>query len=740
VTSLRAILLRNTLTVFNALNAVVVGSLAVAWWYTKDQRLLLDSLGVCTVIFSNMAVGIVQEWRAHRAARAATIVLDTELSVNRNGTTIAIRRSELRVDDVVALRRGDVVPADGVVLSSDALEVDASILTGESAPHRAVVGSDVFAGAACVAGRGTLRVLHPAGEGLADRINASTHRSVLRSSPMQRKINVLFEWSFGIAVVLAIADVLLSNGEAFDVDRIRRIATLVLGLIPEGLVFFTTITLTLGVLRLAKYGIVVQHLPAVETFASVTAVCMDKTGTLTENRLRVATIVPWDTKQSPEYVQNLISHYALACADDGQTIEAIRAALPTQGTPAQTESTIPFSSSRGFGALRVSASQPWAVLGSPNQLLSTTEQGALEERLQAAGIASMRTVLFAHAQRVDNDAAFDLVPVAIIALADTVRPQAKELVEYFHQSGVELHVCTGDAPEHVVALFAQASVSVPAENIHARMKPHDKRHFVESLQASGHHVAMVGDGVNDLPALTQADVGIAVDGAHSMATLVSDIAFTQPAFHSVPDLVEQGRAIMRTILNVARLFIGKNVVLLLISAMAASGALTYPLTPRRGALLSVLGVGIPAVVLAARGFNTHVIASFPRELFAYIARLAVAVSASVACVAFLNVLHAHPEALFCTIVVSVVVSSMFVDRRDAKGTKHLAAWAVGLIAMWIGLMLWTHAPMPVAILQTFYELPLLSPAELLPLLPSIGLAAVVTLLVHLVPLRLPPRV
>lgn len=715
------------MTVFNALNAVIVGALAVAWWHTSDERLLLDSLGVCTVIVSNMAIGVVQEWRAYRAARAATIQLAAIHHVLRDGRDVTVRADDLRPNDVIHLHRGDAIPADGVIVESDGLEVDASILTGESHAVGAAVGSAVFAGTACVAGQGTLRVERPAAEGLAARINAQARAHVLRTSPMQRRINILFEWSFGIAVALAVADVVLANGQALDVDRIRRIATLVLGLIPEGLVFFTTITLTLGVLRLSKFGIVVQHLPAVESFAAVTSVCMDKTGTLTENRLHVAGVVTLDASVDGA---ELLAKYLAATSDEGQTIDAVRHFVQQVARP-DVEGAVPFSSARAFGALRL-VRFGWLVLGSPERLLTTPQQEALRKQLRQQDLHAMRVLVLAKAEHATADGVEHALPILAIAMADVVRPQAQELVTFFQESGVELHVCSGDAEAHVQSLLDSARVELPAGHIHARMQPQQKQDFVRHLQTQ-HHVAFMGDGVNDLPAMKQADVSVAVDGAHGMARLVADIAFTRPAFHAVPDLVRNGRAVMRTILNVARLFIGKNVVLLLVSALAAIGAMPYPLTPRRGALLSVLAVGIPAMVLAARGRNHAAIASFPRELATYLVRTGTSVIIAMMVVQSVPFLNTHHEALFCAIVASVIVSAVFVDKQDRQAVLHLSYWALALVGAWIALMMWHSAPLPVAVVQAFYELPLLDLDGVACIVPVLAVAAIISVVSHSIP-------
>jgi cation-transporting ATPase E len=722
--------------VFNALNAVIVGALAVTWWYTSDERLLLDSLGVCTVIVCNMAIGIVQEWRAYRAARAATIQLNATHTVLRDGHHVTVQADDLRPNDELDLHRGDAVPADGVIIASDGLEIDASVLTGESHAVWAAVGSTVHAGTACVAGRGTLRVVRPAAEGLAARINAQTRAHVLRTSPMQRRINILFEWSFGIAVALAVADVVLANGQALDVDRIRRIATLVLGLIPEGLVFFTTITLTLGVLRLSKFGIVVQHLPAVESFAAVTAVCMDKTGTLTENRLHVVGSAMLNTSANGHA---LLADYLAATSDEGQTIEALRSCVDRRSVARpDVVAAVPFSSARAFGALRF-VNHGWLVLGSPERLLTPPQQEVLHQRLGEEGLHAMRVLVLANADNVTPDSVDHTQPIMAIALADVVRPQARQLATFFQESDVELHVCSGDAEAHVQSLLGLAHVELPAGHIHARMQPQQKQDFVKQLQRR-HHVAFVGDGVNDLPAMKQADVSVAVDGAHGMARMVADIAFTRPAFHAVPDLVRNGRAVMRTILNVARLFIGKNVVLLLVSALTALGAMPYPLTPRRGALLSVLAVGIPAVVLAARGRNHAAIVSFPRELATYLVRTGASVLVVILSVQGIPFLGAHSEALFCAIVASVITSAVFVDKHDRLAVLHLTYWVLALMGAWIALMLWPSAPLPVAVVQAFYELPLLDVHGLARLLPAMALAAIVSIVSHSIPLPFHRRV
>ncbi|MEY3385797.1 MAG: hypothetical protein RIR53_608, partial [Bacteroidota bacterium] len=275
------IVVQNAFTLFNIVNAIVVGLLTVAYISTRDARLVWDSLGVMTVVVANTLLAIVQEIRAHRALERAVILRRTPVTITRNGATLIVQPDDVVVGDIISLKRGEAVPADGRVLTCRGAELDASLMTGESDPHPLAVDDTVPSGSWCVAGSFTMLVTATGINTQAAHIEAIAQRVDLSPSPLQRKVNILFTSSFILALILAAIDVAMTGTSMLtDVDSMRRVATLVLGMIPEGLVFFSTITFVTGIIRMARLGVTVQKLAALEGLANADVVCFDKTGTL----------------------------------------------------------------------------------------------------------------------------------------------------------------------------------------------------------------------------------------------------------------------------------------------------------------------------------------------------------------------------------------------------------------------------------------------------------------------------
>ncbi|MDZ4745238.1 MAG: HAD-IC family P-type ATPase [bacterium] len=741
---LGAIVAENLLTVFNVINALIIGLLAWLFAVNDDARLLLDSVGILSVVIANTLIAIVQEVRAHRALERALLTMTPRASVIRNDEVLSINREDVVVDDLLIVRRGDVVAADAEVIYAEGLELDESLLTGESQPAEATPGRTVHAATHCTAGIGVVRVAHVGSDSMAARITAMAKRYSFAPSPMQRTVNRLFEGWFVFAVVMAAIEVVLSASTILqDVDEIRRIATLLVGLIPEGLVFFATITVTLSVVRITKKGVVVQKLSALESFASAEVVCMDKTGTLTESRLSVHGVEPLSESTVLD-CSTMLRSYADASLDEGQTIDALKGIelIDHQGHPIQVQKFNPsarvaFSSVRKYSALRIGEpldENPWLVLGSADSVLTSSHPlwQDVMGRAAARGWQELRLVLLAKAADQDGAPAIGIAatPICWCALDDTVRTDAKDALVLFSEMGVKVVFLTGDAPGPVVSSLLQLGrVIEPSEivlgpellnidkktlahfvstrTIFARLLPDQKRDIVNAFREESHTV-MIGDGVNDLPAIKAADVGIAMEKSAPITKEIADIVLDKMSFTALPEMVGEGRAVMRTVLNVAKLFIGKNSILVVMSLVASAGLIPFPLTPRRGALLSILGVGIPSMLLAAQGRLRAPVRSFAKELVAFVvvcATCAVTLSWSthLLSVLFPALFHSHAMALTYTLIGSLIGSFLSVDKFDATTTRHTRVLAAILLAIALGLAACPHWVPGVNIIQTFYE-------------------------------------
>lgn len=753
-----AIVAENLLTVFNVINALIIGALAWLYVANDDIRLLLDSVGIFAVIIANTLISIVQEVRAHRALERALLTMTPRANVIRNAQVVSIDREDVVRDDLLVIRRGDVLAADGELLHTDGLELDESLLTGESHATATVVGRTVHAATHCTAGIGVVQVMHVGAESLAARITAMAKRYSFAPSPMQRKVNRLFESWFVFAVLIATVEVVLSASTILqDVEEIRRISTLLVGLIPEGLVFFATITVTLSVVRISKKGVVVQKLAALESFASADVVCMDKTGTLTENRLSVYGVEPLNSLDE-QACSALLRAFGDASHDEGQTIEALRG-LHIDAARLAPIARVAFSSSRKFSALLLNEPDtlyPWLVLGAADIVLTTNhpQWDDVMGRAAARGWQDMRLLLLARARSADGAASLgaEAEPLCWCALDDTVRPDAKNALDLFENMGVRVVILTGDAPGPVVSALHQLGRTIePSEivlgpelqsldakslvsrvsngTVFARLLPDQKRDLVNALRENKRHTVMIGDGVNDLPAIKAANVGIAMEKAAPITKEIADIVLDKSSFTSLPAMVGEGRAVMRTVLNVAKLFVGKNTILVLMSLIASAGWIPFPLTPRRGAFLSILGVGIPSMLLAAQGRLREPVRAFYTELSVFVAvcsgcAIGLAWMAHGITLFYTDMLQYHAMALTYTMVGSLLGSFVAVDAFDKTTARHIGITASALLVVAL-LIAACPAWVPVVnILQTFYEVQPVTPTQTL-ILAALSLVSLV---------------
>jgi cation-transporting ATPase E len=702
--SIGTIVLENTFTPFNTVNAIIIGLLTAAYVSTDDQRLVWDSLGVITVVIANTTLAIIQEVRAHRSLERASALRPPQVTVRRNEHDVTLGIDEVIVGDIVTIHRGDIVPADGMVISSQGAELDVSLLTGESDPVHVTANTPVHTGTWCVAGSMTLRVTAIGGDTEAAQIELLSRRVDLRPSPLQRRVNALFTGSFVIAILLAGTDLLREGASALsNVDSIRRVATLVLGMIPEGLVFFSTITLIAGIVRIARRGVVVQKVAAMEGLASASVVCFDKTGTLTTNQLEVTNILPLDGSTEDE-ARRMLSSIAHAIGDQGRMPDAFRSSGMTD-TKMKPIEVIPFSSSRKYSACRTQPGGWWTIgaidiVMTPQHPQWEPAQGVIRN----AGLSSHRIVAVCSTDE-PYPVGTHVVPRFVVVLADSVREDASATMNMFADIDMRRVILSGDAEPPVRQALSQLNLQNQDDiDVRARCSPLDKREIIRGLAATS-TVVMIGDGINDLPAIKEADVGIAMPESSPATKLAADIVLENASFADFPAMIAEGRRSVRTVMAVAVLFMSKNVVLIVLSALTALAAAPYHLSPRRGALLSLVGVAIPSLVLATRSSMTSATRNFFAELIGKF--LLTAAEMIVAYVLVQSLFAGHPHIaslLMMTLVASLLGRFVVIDHMAQQERSRLAVIsATALVIVALLIILPTTIPV-VNIVQIYYEI------------------------------------
>ncbi len=609
------ILRANTFTWFNALIAMLwVIMIIVAPWQ--------DSLFGLVIVF-NAAIGTIQEYRAARTLSRLSVIGEARPMVRRDGVDAEIRPPEVVLGDIIVLRTGDQLVVDGVVLQSDGLEIDESLLTGEADPVDKGSGAEAFSGSFVVAGSGVYVATKVGRDSFASSLTAqakvfSQTRSELREA-VARFIRVVSYLLIPVGVLLIWSQ--LSSD--LDIrEAIRGSVAGVVTMVPEGLVLLTSIAMAVSVIRLAQRKVLVQDMPAVEVLARVDTVCVDKTGTLTQPGMQVQQRVLIDGSLIKESTVDAALG-ALGASEDSPnpTLQAVASAYPSPGWTVS--DTVPFSSARKWSAATFTDHGTW-VMGAPEMLV----QGPLAQRADELAAGGARVLLLARAAEGSSPSAEggarDLVPAAFVVIDQQLRPDAAETVAYFLDQDVQVKVISGDNAATVGAIASQAGVphadapldartlpedpeqmaQVVAEHgVFGRVTPLQKQAMVDALHRRDRTVAMTGDGVNDVLALKSADLGISMGSGSPATRAVAQLVLLDNKFSVMPRVVAEGRRVLGNIERVSDVFLTKSFYAICISITTAILAFfiadfAFPFLPRHLTLISSLTIGIPGFFLA----------------------------------------------------------------------------------------------------------------------------------------------
>ena len=611
--SYASIVRANTLNVPNGI-LFLFGVLTITFGSWKDALFV-------GILVSNIAIGSFQEIRSKRALDRLASLVAPEALVVREGVERQLPVDQVVVGDLVRLRAGDQVIADGTVVSADGLALDEANLTGESEPAVREQGEPVWSGSFAVEGAALFEATAVGPESRAARLATTARAFRHPRSPLERANDRLLLWLLALSLPLTVG---LTVSVLIRVEssgaRVEALTAGIVNLVPEGLILLISLTAAVSAFKIAQRGVLAQQLNAVESLASVDVVCTDKTGTLTEPTLRVVGLVPAGGVDE-ETLAVALAEYAAGSQSRNATLQAIADAGLAVVEERRVVGQVPFSSRRRWSALDLGDIR--LVLGAPERFAIADSALVEQARTEAGGgrrvLALGRSEAPLPRRGLKPSFPDDVRALGLVVLAERLRPNAAGTVAFFAAEDVELKVLSGDAPATVGAIARDAGVpgaapaldgetlpsdwaelreAVLAAPAVGRISPEGKRAVVEALTAAGRYVAMVGDGVNDVPALKQARLAIVQGSGAQMARSVADLVLVRDDFAVVPGMVAEGRQILRNIQRVAQLFVTKSVFAAVLVLAVAIPTATFPLLPRQFTLASTVTIGIPAFVLA----------------------------------------------------------------------------------------------------------------------------------------------
>jgi len=579
------ILRANLLTRFNAL----LGGLLVVVLVIGPPQDAFFGL----VLIANVAIGLVQEARAKIVLDRLSILTAPVARVVRAGRTAEVPPEAIEVGELVRVGRGDQVVVDGVLVEGEGLEVDESALTGESQGVLKRPGDPLRSGSFVLAGNGVYQATLVGEETLAGRLTAAARRYRPASSELRSGIDrILLAISFGVPPLGALLVVTQLRAHPSLPDALRASVAGLVTLVPEGLVLLTSLALAVGIVRLGRRQVLVQDLAAVETLARVDVICLDKTGTLTDGRMAFGGIEPLTDEPRPEAALG-----ALAATDPepNPTLRAIAQAVPSPGWAVR--AVVPFASARRWSGADFGRHGVW-LLGAPEALGLSRRRGGPAEAVERLARRGDRVLVLARAPVLPGrgGAPTGVEPVALVSVRERLRDDARAILGSFAAEGVELRLLSGDG-DLTVAAVARA-VGLDPGRARGRVDPEAKRREIERLRARGHVVAMIGDGVNDIPALRAADLGVTLGSASPAARAVAQVVLLDSRFAGLPTVLAEGRRVVANVERLAVLFTIKTVYAAALIVATGLAVLPFPFLPRQLTLVGAFTVGIPAFFLA----------------------------------------------------------------------------------------------------------------------------------------------
>ena len=625
----KQIILEHTLTYFNCLNVFLAGIIISTGRWTN--------LTFMVVIFINAFIGIYQELKVKKIIDQLTVVTVKKVKVIRDQQEMMIPTEQLVIDDIIFLETGNQIGSDCIVLKSQGIEVNEAMLTGESEPVKKKVDDELLSGSFVVAGSAYAKVIRVGNDNYSTQLVHKAKNKNNASSEMKDSIEKVIKILSIVIIPVGIV-LFFSQRSAYPGDLATAIVKTVagvVGMIPEGLVLLTSLSFIIGVGKLARKKALIQEMEAIEALARVDVLCLDKTGTITTGELKVEKVLPCYSynMQDIEFVMGVMAH---ECDDVNATQLALQNHFECPEHP-RIDNYIPFSSQRKMRALTIVGKGHY-VLGAPEFLLPV-HHPVLKE-IETYTQKGYRVLLLGQTDHIDalHSHVGQIEAMALIVIYDCIRPEAKETLRFFENAHVDIRILSGDNPITVARvaqlaglkdghLYIDAS-TLPEDDfelekivshyhVFGRVQPEQKQRIMKALQAKGHVVGMVGDGVNDVLALKDADCGIAMAAGSDAAKQAAHIVLLDSSFASMVEIVKEGRAIIADIERVSSLYLTKTIYSTVLCLIFAALRMSYPFTPLQLSLISGLAIGLPSFLLtlerssslSSQGFLKHVIST-----------------------------------------------------------------------------------------------------------------------------------
>ncbi len=715
----------NVVTRFNILLAVM---LAIVLLVLREPRDALFGI----VLVSNAAIGIIQELRAKRTLDRLELVAAPRVRALRSGKVTEVPTDRIVRDDIIEISAGDQLAVDGVVIVASGLEINESLLTGESDPIHKVPGDECMSGSFVAAGSGRYKATKVGADAYTAKLADEAKKFTLVRSELRSGIDLIIagvSWAVG-PMIAALVWSQMSADRTF-IEALGGGVAAAVAMIPQGLVLLTSIAFAVGVVRLGRRNVLVQELPAIEGLARVDVVCFDKTGTLTRGEMALI-----ETTALGE-LDPTAALGALGADDPNPnaTLAAVAAAYP-ESPKWHALRSVPFSSARKWSGATFAGHGTW-VLGAPDVVAPTDAR--VGDLAQTASEEGNRVLLLATTETTlsGESLPFGLEPVAVLVLGDQVRDDAADTLRYFAEQGVRVKVISGDHPDTVAAIARQVGVVGSHEVIDARnlsedpqrlaevmeratvfgrVTPHQKRAMVGALQSRGHVVAMTGDGVNDVLALKDADIGIAIGSGAPASRAVAQLVLIDGEFSTLPGIVGEGRRVISNIERVANLFITGTIYAIGLSLAIVLSTLPFPFLPRHLTLVGSLTIGIPAFFLALAPSARRAKPGFVGRVLRF--AVPTGVAATLATFAAYQIAISEGVTLEEARTTATLVLTAIGLFALGMVSRPLVPWKRGLIAAMAGLLVLS---MVSPISREFFELQL---PRLVVLLAAVGIVAI----------------
>ena len=642
--SRKKIIYDNVCTLFNFLNLLI----AVMLFSVKAY----SNLVFIGIIVLNMLIGIAQEWKAKKLVDELSILNRPVVSVRREGKNQQVSLEDVVKGDVLVLKSGSQICNDSVVIEGG-IEVNESLLTGESDAVIKQIGAELFSGSFVISGKAYAKVTHVGNENYATKLANEVKKEKKVSSELLGSMQKITRFTSFLIIpmgILLLLEALFIRHTEVRGAVISSSAAL-LGMLPKGMVLLISVSLAAGVIRLAKMKILVQNIYSLETLAHVDTLCLDKTGTITDGKLKVYSVIPMSDFPRGE-MDRLVRSYLSASDDNNATFQALKSAFPGEDT-LRTVHKIPFSSKRKWGCISFEGMGS-VFVGAPEKLI-----GDLPENLEMELEKGRRLITIGYIGSTwtrEDSLPNRIQPLYTVVLEDTIRPYTKETLAYFRKEGVTVKVISGDHVKTVSMIAKRAGLQhwkkavdlsqfgdaidydkiCQKYDVFARVTPQQKRELVRAMQGKGHQVAMTGDGVNDLLALREADCSIAVADGSDASRQLAQIVLLDSDFTNLPAVVMEGRRVVNNVTRTAGVFFIKTIYSVIVTLFCLISNIPFPFIPIQITLIDAFIEAYPSFLTIIESDTRQIEGSFLKTALSRAFPFGVAVSGVIVAISLLH--------------------------------------------------------------------------------------------------------